>query len=186
MAVGAAGYLLLEPVIPGAGASAISISAAALGALLPDVDHPSSMLSRKMTPVMPGVRIGRLISGALLVAAAVFASLDPVLIGLGLFMILLTFCPHRGVTHSIVGLAVAGVLAWVFGPEVFYPVLIGYSSHLVADLITGGGIPLLWPWKQNFSISMGRSGGIVDRVTCLVALLYLSIRTVGLLGFNLN
>ena len=73
---------------------------------------------------------------------------------------------HRGFTHSLT-LAVAVSLAlscvWQIVPGFWRSTVLcfaAYSSHLLIDLFTGMrlgwtytgfGIPLFWPWHQNFS-----------------------------------
>lgn len=48
------------------------------------------------------------------------------------------FWAHRGLTHSIVALAVFVLAAWLVGQ--WRPAAIGYGSHLVADAVTGGAM----------------------------------------------
>jgi len=59
---------------------------------------------------------------------------------------------HRGITHSLVGLTLASLVALPFSflisPFSFTPwsaFLIGYASHLVADSMNKYGVPLFWP-----------------------------------------
>lgn len=105
----------------------VGISAAVAGALLPDLDHPSSTLSHKL-----GVARGDGPLGCAGFIGGVFRNL------LG---------GHRGLTHTLLAV---GLLALAVGrvlPSAWQPyglaALIGYGSHLVADL--GHGVPLLWP-----------------------------------------
>lgn len=107
--------------------AALIVVAAAAGSLIPDLDHPQSMLSGW-------------IPGAGLVSL---------------------FTRHRGITHSIlfclalpvvvsflmrsfIGVGIDGVLR--------LPLLCGMLSHLVADMLTPAGVPLLWPWRANFKV----------------------------------
>ncbi len=86
-------------------------------------------------------------------------------------------CGHRGFTHSV--LAVLGGLA-LLSADGFggwsVPLVIGYLSHLAGDLVTAGGIPLLWPMKRRFSLNWFRSGSPAEMLfsTALAALLLLS------------
>jgi inner membrane protein len=59
---------------------------------------------------------------------------------------LLTRSTTRPVTHSLAGLALAGgLVALSRRPAIVAGVACGIGSHLLRDLATGGGIPLLWP-----------------------------------------
>ena len=97
---------------------------AAFGALLPDIDHPRSMISRQFKPF-------KLISKVL---------------------------PHRGPTHSLIFIfALAALLTFAHNewasPEHRHWLLalwVGASSHLVADWMTRGGIPLFWPTPGRY------------------------------------
>lgn len=125
-------------------ADAATLSVVLLGAVLPDIDHPSSWIGRRLW----------------LVSRPLAA-----LVG------------HRGVTHSAVavvaGLAIlrlAGGHGWVT------PLVIGYLSHLAADLVTVGGIPLLWPVRRRISLDWFRSGSWAEvaLVGTLAAILVLA------------
>lgn len=71
--------------------------------------------------------------------------------------ILLFWLPHRGVTHSLVCWALVTALA-IFGTVMFLKLAIifplalsaGYASHILADMTTQRGLPILYPWKANF------------------------------------
>ena len=115
-----------------------------LGALLPDIDHPKSWLGRRIPFIS-------------LPIAAVFG--------------------HRGITHSLV--AVAGVAAALYqGLEhwsldtrwglLAAGLCAGYASHLVGDFATHGGVPLLWPSKQRYSLPLTfLTGGVFERLLFL-------------------
>ncbi|MGE7906411.1 metal-dependent hydrolase [Peribacillus sp. NPDC094092] len=58
---------------------------------------------------------------------------------LGVYIILASFTPHRSYTHSIAGTAFFGIIAYQFeafmGTDgIFTTCLLGYISHLIADL----------------------------------------------------
>lgn len=144
----------------------ISLGAAALGALMPDIDHPDSMISREMTPGMTHGRIGRGIASIVLLGAWYQTRL-PLLLAAGIAFLVLTFIPHRGVTHSFLGMAVAWLgikaLGW---PQV--PFLIGYCVHLVEDVLTPSGIPLLYPYQKRMRVPLVRTGSVADRLIGLI------------------
>lgn len=113
------------------------VGAAAVGALLPDIDHPRSMISRRVGLAGAPVRLlvrhrGVLHSG---VAAALV-----VLAALALPQHLRTF-------------GVAGAL--------------GFISHIVLDGLTVQGVPLFWPRRGRVSLLPLRTGGLIERIGAL-------------------
>ncbi len=107
-----------------------TIGLVALGALLPDIDHPGSAVGRRV----------RVISVPL---SAIFG--------------------HRGFTHSL--LALGGCLAALvmggWGQMWVQPLVIGYLSHLLADMLTPSGVPLFWPYRRSFSFPLTVKTGSV-------------------------
>ncbi len=93
--------------------------------LLPDIDHPSSMIGRAIKPVS---------------------------------LIIHETVGHRSLTHSIV--AIAGltivVSAIVFKYDLriiyIYTFVLGYASHILADMLNTTGVELLYPDKKRYSI----------------------------------
>lgn len=104
-----------------------------IAALLPDIDQPTG----KLWHYLPfGDTVGKLS--------------DP-------------FLEHRNITHSILGLILVGLgfhyllrpfpIYWGIDTNiVFYAALISYLSHLLADMFTNEGIPLLFPWHRFFGL----------------------------------
>lgn len=100
---------------------AIPLGLGVLGALLPDVDCPTSTVGRRVLPL-----------SLLLAGIWGHRTLTHSLVGVGLLMVVLAVCW---------GGAAAPILV---------PVMIGYSSHLFLDWLTPSGILLLWPQKRRF------------------------------------
>lgn len=158
---GLAAASLLGTDLPGLGM-------AALGALLPDIDHPDSLISREITPGAPLGRIGRGLIG-LAILGAWYQTRLPLLLTVGITFVALAFLPHRGITHSLLGLVLAWLAVKALGwPQV--PFLIGYGIHLAEDLLTPSGIPLLYPWQERMRVPLVQTGGILDRVLGLAAM----------------
>lgn len=91
-----------------------------LGSLLPDIDHPQSYLGRRLRIL--SVPINKLFG-------------------------------HRGFTHSIFFTLLLGIATapwWAVNPLFFGGLLLGYSSHLLADMTTPSGVPLLYPDKKRY------------------------------------
>ncbi|AWK14432.1 metal-dependent hydrolase [Candidatus Fukatsuia symbiotica] len=122
------------------------IPAALLASLLPDIDHPSSILGQRL----------RWIS---LPMARLFG--------------------HRGFTHSLLAIIGGMVLFrsdisahWFFPPDVLHAMIIGYFSHLLADMLTPAGVPLLWPCRWRFCIPLLNTSknNQSERVFCILLL----------------
>jgi inner membrane protein len=58
-----------------------------------------------------------------------------------------------------------------FSPNLFFALVAGYASHLVADALNTRGVPLLWPVGWSFRLLPGgvRSGGVAEFVVALAA-----------------
>ena len=67
---------------------------------------------------------------------------------------------HRGFTHSILAVVACGLLlrGRGFGHAVVDPLVVGYLSHLVADLLTPSGLRLAWPLRRRFAIPLCKTG----------------------------
>ncbi len=73
---------------------------------------------------------------------------------------------HRGVTHSLVAvLACLIVLSWAgLSRVVIDPLVVGYLSHLAADLFTSSGLRLAWPSSKRQAIGICRTGSFAETV----------------------
>mgnify|MGYP001558137730 CR=1 FL=1 len=111
-----------------------SFVANVVGSLLPDIDQATNRLW-DMLPA--GNEVGKNLRGL--------------------------FLHHRTITHSLLGLLLAykffgWLLPQVLNPTaidvtlVYWSLLIGYVSHLAADVFTKDGIPLLFPLQWKFGI----------------------------------
>jgi inner membrane protein len=105
-----------------------------IGALLPDIDQASN----RLWDLLPGGNfIGKILRNL--------------------------FLAHRTLSHSFLGFFIVFKAAFWLIPKLFngqfvdpkiiiYALLIGYGSHLVLDLITTDGLPLLFPIKWKFGL----------------------------------
>lgn len=73
---------------------------------------------------------------------------------------------HRGVTHSVVAVLVClALLRWQgFRRAVIDPLVIGYLSHLGADLLTTSGLRLAWPSRKRQAIPLCRTGSASETI----------------------
>lgn len=116
----------------------LALALASTGALLPDIDHPSSWVGRRL----------RVISRPL--AATI---------------------GHRGITHSLIAvLACLVFLRWEgLSRVVIDPLVVGYLSHLAADLLTTGGLRLAWPSSKRQALGVCRTGSFLETVIVAAA-----------------
>ena len=130
--VAIASWALLAPLL---GADMLVMAAcvplAALGGVLPDIDHPQAWIGRRV----PGVsHLIRMVFGH---RGGTHSLLAVALCSWGLWSLA----------------ARQGLPASPFGPylgSAITALLIGYLSHLAADGLTKSGIPLLWPLQKRF------------------------------------
>ncbi|MBI1363960.1 MAG: hypothetical protein GC134_08230 [Proteobacteria bacterium] len=103
-----------------------------LGSLLPDIDHPKSLLGRRFF----------LVSGVMDMAVG-----------------------HRGATHSIFALAATIIGGfYLLSPDMALALSVGFTSHLLADAMTKGGVPILWPnpVKMHILPTPFKTGSLVE------------------------
>ena len=115
-----------------------SLFVVAVGALLPDLDHPQALLAN-WKPAGRGGPLGlwRLVRPLLIPSLMVREVLG-----------------HRGPLHSILaGVAVCSAVEYIAlalgAPGVGRALAWGYVAHLLADMLTRRGVPLLWPFSRR-------------------------------------
>ncbi|WWO96952.1 MAG: metal-dependent hydrolase [Candidatus Dasytiphilus stammeri] len=118
------------------------IASAMLTSLLPDIDHPSSLLGQHFKWLSSTMR---LIFGHRGFTHSILALATAV---------------------KLIFLSRVIIPA-----DVIQGMIIGYISHLIADSITPAGIPLLWPirWKLRFPLifNVNKENYISERFLCL-------------------
>lgn len=130
--IGVSSVWLLSPVLQqnGGANAGVLVACAALGALMPDLDASESKIKHLAIP-NTGIKPFSL------PAAVLYRQLG-----------------HRGLLHSLVGLAIFAVilspLALAWGWQPWTALVLGYASHLAGDACTRTGIPVLYPRKQRY------------------------------------
>ena len=89
---------------------------------------------------------------------------------------------HRGVTHSLLAAAACLLLLRGEGASRAFaaPLVVGYLSHLLADLLTPGGLPLAWPLRRRFSLPLCRTGSLLEPLIVAGLVLGTAAATFGL------
>ncbi len=140
-----------DPLIAG-----MAIGAMGIGALLPDIDSDNASIRHQW-----GLARSRSLSGQALSAG---------LRAIGV--------KHRGVTHSLLVTAIVmacGSLLYLSTPygSVGMALGLGYFAHLLGDMLTISGVPLLWPNKRDFHLLPRplrfRTGGMWEYVAVGIA-----------------
>ncbi|MEO7001736.1 MAG: metal-dependent hydrolase [Ktedonobacterales bacterium] len=128
----------------------IFYGAAGIGAVTPDIDNARSTAGKRLGPISKGIQhlaghrtLFHSFVGLALVGAIVWA----IQYGLGLALY------HLGLTGTGAalgaGIGPGGFLAPGVGIA-FGGLMVGYFLHLVADSLTEGGVPWLWPSHERF------------------------------------
>ena len=91
---------------------------------------------------------------------------------------------HRGFTHSF--LAVIGcalLLRWRgVSSGIVAPVVVGYLSHLGADLLTSSGLRLAWPLQRRYAIPLCRTGSVAEPVIVIGLVIWVGATVLHLHG----
>ncbi|MGL4857399.1 MAG: metal-dependent hydrolase [Plesiomonas sp.] len=123
-----------------------AVPAALATALLPDIDHPRSVLGQKLRWI--SIPISKIFGHR-----GFTHSLLAVAIGLWCLL-------HKWPTSIPIP------------PGVIDALVIGYMSHLLGDALTPAGIPLFWPVKQRFRLPLlrFRTGSNMETIVCVILL----------------
>lgn len=105
-------------------------------------------------------------------------------VGLRLRMIsrpLAAMIGHRGITHSLLaGIACGFLLRWNGVSRMAVDaVVVGYLSHLAADLLTSGGLRLMWPSRARFAIPLCKTGSLTELIIVVGVVTWVGADAVG-------
>lgn len=126
-------------------------------ATIPDIDHFNSIITNRILKCLPfRVRKPKLrkvmLSLMLFALSTIIAGItaNPYLPLIALFTSYLALTKHRRLSHSLLSNSIFGLLSvFGFGILIGFYAFYGYFMHLMEDLITYGGVPLLYPFSKK-------------------------------------
>lgn len=157
----------------------LSMAAATVGCMLPDIDHDRSRIGRKRKFVtsllgkLTKASIGILMVVTILLTVLLYMGLlsinldmSKLIISLGGLIVVVIFAKvaqktesvrwltkHRGLMHTLIPpasiLFASSASANAYWRFTFLGLGIGYLSHLLADMLTVEGCPILFPLTKN-------------------------------------
>lgn len=89
---------------------------------------------------------------------------------------------HRGATHSLLAVLGAALLlrSHGVGRAVSWPLVVGYLSHLGADLLTPAGLRLAWPLRGSVAVPVCRTGSPAEVLVVVAILAWTALAAPGL------
>jgi inner membrane protein len=96
---------------------------------------------------------------------------------------------HRGLTHSVLLTALLAFAAVYFLPRnIALGAIVGYISHIIADMATVQGVGLLWPipWRVKFPGAFIRTGSIFETAISLGVLVGIGLMLYQWAGSDLD
>lgn len=157
----------------------LSLAASTVGCMLPDIDHDMSKIGRKRKFVtnMLSKLTNTAILGIVAIAAVILIafSIGMVQVGIDITMVLIALgggvmfmglrgylmnnktvkwlTKHRGFMHTLILpiliFIMAGASSFVYWRFTFVGLGVGYVSHLLADMLTVEGCPILFPLSKS-------------------------------------
>lgn len=179
--LGAAAALLLlhPPTIPGI---ITAVAGGAVGGRIVDIDAKEMGVDRKK---VYGAAVDVLLVIALItldffigdgMCQAVLENRGVKLLGGLAGLLLLAFLGsrtrHRTFTHSLLSMALFSTAVYCLCPPLGIPFLIGYASHLAADLTNRRGLQLFFPLRKKYSLKLCVHNQKANRILFWVTLLF--------------
>ena len=170
IAIGTAAAAYLFPLI-GVNISIPLIAGAALGSLLPDIEHPKSLINSKILPVKNKlVLMVLLVSLGVFILTGGFGQPNKLMKVISIFLILAGFSSHRTFTHSIFGFGVILYSCYLMDyykdlSSLSMGIALGALLHIIADLFTHNGSALFYPFdksRKRFPVTC-TTGGLLDK-----------------------
>jgi inner membrane protein len=183
--IGGVMYVAICNKLPGK-FSYIGLIVVILASILPDIDHPKSMINKYILPFKnKNTKVTIYVClGIIILWFDFLYTKEIALKALALSFIIIGFSTHRnGLLHSLTGMMLfmlmIGYTCNKYSlPPLVYPFTIGFGSHLVGDMFTKMGVPLFYPFlkkKFKFPYTYGvgsKTGIIIEGIIMVFGLIY--------------
>ena len=184
--LGLAAFVAISDRLPG-GFNYIGMGIVLIASLLPDIDHPKSIMNKYILPFKnKGAKVTLYIcSGIIVLWFDYLYTNQPAYKALGASLIAVGFSSHRnGLTHSLLGMITFSFIVGYIGNKynlknITTYFIIGYGMHLLCDMSTNRGVPLFYPFKNKkvkfpFTYRVGsKFGNFIELVLVVAGLIYI-------------
>ena len=158
-----------------------------LAAILPDIDHPKSMINKYILPFKnKTTKVTIYVClGIIILWFDFLYTKEIALKSLALSFIIIGLSTHRnGLLHSFTGMVffmvMIGYACKKYSlPPLVYPFAIGYGSHLIGDMFTKMGVPLFYPFSKRklkfpYTYKVGsKVGTLIEEIIMVFGLAYI-------------
>ena len=189
LSAGISAFMYLSDKLPGKYAF-LSLIFAAIGSLFADIDHPKSIINKYLLPFRNNRNkvIFYLTVGIVLLYLDDKYMTSMVVKIAGLSSIMIGLSSHRnGFTHSIFGMLIFTLIVLTFGKtynfeNIYIYFFVGYILHLICDMCTKKGVPLLYPInnkKMKFPLaysSNSKRGKLTEEIVVLCCIIYCTLK----------
>lgn len=187
--IAAVTFVALYDKLPG-GFNYAGALVAVFASLLPDIDHPKSVVNKYILPFKNKMAklVLYLCTGLLIIWFDYLYANLPVYKALGISFIVVAFSSHReGLTHSLLGMSIFTCIVGYVAKQyhlfnIIYYFCLGYGMHLICDMATNRGVPLFYPFrnkKVKFPITYktgSKAGKFFEEAIMIVGMLYVVYR----------
>jgi inner membrane protein len=161
------------------------IIATAIASILPDIDHPKGAINQKILLINNGmfkVITYVLFAALIMLYGPKYFDITVIYYTAPLFLVI-AFSRHRGITHSLVGLAFVAMFSIFikhkYGIDLVMAFVLGVGSHIFLDMFNPEGVELFWPCRKNYRFPVHFStGGKIEAIVSysfLIAVIYMFI-----------
>ena len=166
------------------------LGVASIGSVISDIDVSTSKSRKNLNKILIIITVSVIL---LALAELIFkigivkeisknSNVMRVIIGIMAMLMICMFgknCPHRSFMHSILGLVLLTVSAYIILPEFALYMAVSVISHIFLDMFNKKRIKLFYPLKKPaIALRLCSAGGIVDYILFRVSGLMLAVELI--------